>query len=96
MSKWSFVRQGLGAAAISALALSGVLVAAGAVKAADLSVTPTQQRVVVAACPPGELVILFDEKGRPTVPARTPYFYCLTGTVLLPADIPPPREYCCG
>jgi hypothetical protein len=95
MSTWSLVRQGLGAAMISAIAIGGVLAAAGAVKAADLSV-PGPQRMIVAACPPGERVILFDEKGRPTVPARTPYFYCVTGTVLLPGDIPPPPEYCCG
>jgi hypothetical protein len=96
MSKWSVVRQGLGAAMISAIAIGGVLAAAGAVKAADLSVYPPEPRSIVAACPPGETVILFDEKGRPTVPARTPYFYCVTGTVLLPGDIPPPPEYCCG
>jgi hypothetical protein len=48
----------------------------------------------VHACPK-EVVILFDERGYPTVPARTPYFYCVTGATLLPGDIPPPREYCC-
>jgi hypothetical protein len=54
------------------------------------------QRVAVQACVPGETVILFDKYGRPTVPARTPYFYCVTGTTLLPGDIPPPPEYCCS
>jgi hypothetical protein len=40
-------------------------------------------------------VVLFDEKGRPTIPARTPFFYCVTGETLLPGQIPPPPEYCC-
>ena len=40
-------------------------------------------------------VILFDRYGRPTVPARTPMFYCLTGHTLLPGEVPPPPEYCC-
>lgn len=40
-------------------------------------------------------VILFDRYGRPTVPARTPMFYCLTGHTLTPGEIPPPPEYCC-
>lgn len=40
-------------------------------------------------------VILFDRKGRPTVPARTPMFYCLTGHTLTPGEVPPPPEYCC-
>ena len=42
-----------------------------------------------------EDVVLFDEKGRPTIPARTPFFYCVTGETLLPGQIPPPPEYCC-
>jgi hypothetical protein len=49
----------------------------------------------VKACPQ-EVVILYDEDGHPTIPARTPYYYCVTGTTLLPGDIPPPPEYCCG
>ena len=40
-------------------------------------------------------VVLFDAKGRPTIPARTPFFYCVTGETLLPGQIPPPPEYCC-
>jgi hypothetical protein len=56
---------------------------------------------MVNACgQPQEEVILFQdnglfEHGYPTVVARTPYFTCVTGTVLLPGDIPPPPEYCC-
>ncbi|HEX2255581.1 MAG TPA: hypothetical protein VHG92_02565 [Afifellaceae bacterium] len=44
---------------------------------------------------PVDRVILFDRYGRPTVPARTPMFYCLTGHTLLPGQVPPPPEYCC-
>ena len=52
--------------------------------------------MVVAVCGPQEIGILYDEHGIPTVPARTPYYYCVTGTTLLPGDIPPPPEYCCS
>jgi hypothetical protein len=44
---------------------------------------------------PVDRVILFDRYGRPTVPARTPMFYCLTGHTLTPGEVPPPPEYCC-
>jgi hypothetical protein len=44
---------------------------------------------------PVDHVILFDRYGRPTVPARTPMFYCLTGHTLTPGEVPPPPEYCC-
>ena len=40
-------------------------------------------------------VVLFDARNRPTIPARTPFFYCVTGETLLPGQIPPPPEYCC-
>ena len=50
----------------------------------------------VSACgEPREVVELFDKRGFPTAPGRTPYFTCVTGTVLIPGDIPPPPEYCC-
>jgi len=42
-----------------------------------------------------EDVVLFDARNRPTIPARTPFFYCVTGETLLPGQIPPPPEYCC-
>ena len=45
---------------------------------------------------PEETVILFEWDGVPTVPGRTPYFYCVTNETLLPGEIPPPPEYCCG
>jgi hypothetical protein len=54
-----------------------------------------QQQSNVSSCA-RETVILFDEDGHPTIPARTPYFYCATGTTLTPDQIPPPREYCCA
>ena len=45
--------------------------------------------------PAGEVVVIFIDN-KPTIPARTPYFTCLTGTTLLPGTIPPPPEYCCS
>ena len=77
----------------------GAITPAGA---ADLLPDPyaAQQTTTLPAglqCPPREPhVILFDEHGVPTVAGRTPYYTCVTGTVLLPGDIPPPPEYCCG
>ena len=90
---WDVLRQLAVAAALSAIAVGAMVAAAGQAGAADL--TLPQERVVVQACPPPEVVILYDEEGRPTVPARTPYYYCVTGTTLLPGEIPPPPEYCC-
>lgn len=91
------MRQLVTAIALSAIAIAAMLGAIGPSGAADMPEYRPQQRVIVQACPgSGETVVLFDEHGRPTVPARTPYFYCLTGTMLLPGDIPPPPEYCCG
>jgi len=53
--------------------------------------------MIIHACDgPKEDAILFDWFGTPTPPGRTPYFTCLTGTVLLPRQIPPPPEYCCS
>jgi hypothetical protein len=70
--------------------------AIGTAAAADLPGSYEVVRDVVYACGgPQEQVILFDEHGKPTVPGRTPYFTCVTGTVLVPGDIPPPPEYCC-
>ena len=89
------MRQLFAAIALSGLAIATMMSAAGA---ADLLPVPQEQ---VAAhglmCPPREPhVVLFDEDGVPTVPGRTPYYTCVTGTVLLPGDIPPPPEYCCS
>ncbi len=91
---WDLVRQFAAAVALSAMAVGAMVAAADRAGAADLTVRP--ERVVVQACPPPEVVILYDEDGRPTVPARTPYYYCVTGTTLLTGEIPPPPEYCCG
>ncbi len=89
-------RQLAVAVALSALAIAAMVAAAGRAGAADLTVLP-DDRVAVQACPgPKEIVVLYDDEGRPTVPARTPYYYCVTGTTLLPGEIPPPPEYCCG
>jgi hypothetical protein len=82
--------------AAALLSLAPAMLSGTAARAADLPETQRQVRgPVVAACGAREIVILFDERGYPTIPARTPYFYCVTGTVLLPGDIPPPPEYCC-
>jgi hypothetical protein len=81
--------------ALSLAVAAATLTAVGSSQAADLTV-PVERRPVIAACAPQEVVILYDKHGRPTVPARTPYYYCVTGTTLLPGEIPPPPEYCCG
>jgi hypothetical protein len=96
------MRQLAAAIFLSALAIAAMMGAIGSAGAADL-LEPGGGTDIVAACPPREEVILFETHfgvlyvdGTPTVPARTPYFYCVTGTVLVPGDIPPPPEYCCG
>ena len=81
------------AAAALLVANIGTFAWTGSAVAADLTVPEPRP---VKACPEEEVVILYDEDGHPTVPARTPYYYCVTGTTLLPGDIPPPPEYCCG
>ena len=72
------------------------MMAAGSAGAADLSVGDGQQGRKIYVCGKRvDHIILFDEYGQPTVPARTPMYYCITGETLLPGDIPPPPEYCC-
>ena len=94
-STGELVRQLAAAGILSAIAVAAMFAAAGKAGAADLTVYPAPP--VVHVCPgPREVVILYDKEGRPTVPARTPYFTCVTGTTLLPGDIPPPPEYCCA
>lgn len=89
-------RQFAVAVVLSALAIAAMVAAVGRAGAADLTVVP-DERALVQACPgPKEIVVLYDDEGRPTVPARAPYYYCVTGTTLLPGEIPPPPEYCCG
>lgn len=94
VSKAVLARQ-LGAAlALSAVAIAAMAAAASRAEAADLTIIPEEQGVVPACA--REVVILYDKDGRPTVPARTPYYHCVTGTTLLPGKIPPPPEYCCS
>ena len=98
ISTWDLARQLIAAALLSAAAVAAMFAAAGKAGAADMSGYyggAPSGGPVIAACGPQETVVLFNKKGVPTAPARTPYFYCLTGTTLLPGDIPPPPEYCC-
>jgi hypothetical protein len=91
------MRQLAAAIYLSALAIAAMVGAIGTAGAADLpEAARSSGRTVVDACAPKEDVILFDWWGTPTPPARTPYFTCVTGTVLLPGQIPPPPEYCCS
>jgi hypothetical protein len=90
------MRQILAAIALSAAAIAAMAGAIGPAGAADLTGYQTDRHNVRGCAASQEVVVLFDERGRPTVPARTPYFYCVTGTMLLPRDIPPPPEYCCS
>lgn len=97
VSKSVLKRQALAAAILSAMAVAAMSAAVDRAGAADLTVYPDERQVLVQACPPPqETVILYDEEGVPTVPGRTPYYYCVTGTTLLPGEIPPPPEYCCS
>ena len=87
------MRQLAAAIFLSALAIAAMVGAIGPSRAADL---PGSYGGALSACGPAkEDVELFDKRGVATPPGRTPYFTCVTGTVLLPGDIPPPPEYCC-
>ena len=89
------MRQLATAIFLSALAIAAMMGALGPAGAADLP--GSNGGPPINACGgPQETVILFDEWGVPTHPGRTPYFTCVTGLVLLPGQIPPPPEYCCG
>jgi hypothetical protein len=94
----AIMRQVLAAVFLSALAIAAMMGLIGSAGAADL---PESGQMINACGQPQEEVILFhrdgfiDFHGHPTVPARTPYFTCVTGLVLLPGEIPPPPEYCC-
>ena len=91
------MRQLAAAIFLSALAIAALAGAIGPAGAADLPESARSGRhATVDACAAKENVILFDWWGTPTPPARTPYFTCVTGTVLLPGQIPPPPEYCCS
>ena len=97
MRKLAFKLTGHAAAAglISGFIMA-TLVAAGSAGAADLSVGDGEEDRAIYVCGRRmDHVILFDEVGNPTVPARTPMYYCITGETLKPGAIPPPPEYCC-
>jgi len=89
------MRQLAAAIFLSALAIAAMMGAIGPSGAADLPGSYGGGRA--SACGPthDEQVVFFDKRGAPTTPARTPYFYCVTGVTLLPGEIPPPPEYCC-
>ena len=96
MTRAVMKRQVVAAALLSAIAIAAMAAASNHVNAADLSVDAQGPVQVISACAePQEDVILYDKRGHPTVPARTPYYYCVTGTTVVPGQIPPPPEYCC-
>lgn len=96
------MRQLAAAIALSVLAIAAMMGVIGPAGAADVPGYHGHAGKRVYACAPREEVVLFTQGGDfehakiPTVPARTPYYTCVTGTVLVPGDIPPPPEYCCG
>jgi hypothetical protein len=97
------MRQLAAAIALSALAIAATLGLIGPAGAADLLPGYAPEPAPYAgSCPPRETVQLYKEHGLvpkfrvPTPPARTPYYTCVTGGVLVQGDIPPPPEYCCG
>ena len=80
MRKLAFKLTGHAAAAglISGFIMA-TLVAAGTAGAADLSAGDGEQDRAIYVCGHRmDHIILFDEEGRPTVPARTPMYYCIT------------------
>lgn len=98
-SNSDMMRQLVVGVILSATALVLMVAMAGLASAADMPGTyvDRERPVVAGACAgPQETVILYDENGVPTVPGRTPYYYCVTQATLMPGEIPPPPEYCCG
>ncbi len=89
------MRQLAAAIFLSALAIAAMIGAIGPTHAADLPGGMPGVRHISACGQTEQDVILFDKYGNPTQPARTPYYTCITGEVLIPGDIPPPPEYCC-
>ncbi|MBZ8131869.1 hypothetical protein [Afifella sp. IM 167] len=98
---WRAGRQMVAVAALSAAVIAILAAGVSAARAADLLPAPNYAyqpapAPIQVVCPiGGQTVTFFDRDGRPTPPARTPYFYCATGETFLPGDIPPPPEYCC-
>ena len=88
------MRRTASMAAIGGLVAGTMLSSVDLAGAADMPGTDGRQ--VTNICGQNvEDVVLFDARNRPTIPARTPFFYCVTGETLLPGQIPPPPEYCC-
>lgn len=99
MRNWrsDLTRQVITTAVLSAFAIATMMAVAVDAEAADMPERGLKTAVAVDQCKgPLETVELFDENGWPTVPGRTPYYYCVTGSTLLPGEIPPPPEYCCS
>ena len=88
------MRRVTGMAAIGGLVAGTMLSGVDLAGAADMPGAGGQQATNICGQNVDD-IILFDEKGRPTIPARTPFFYCVTGETLLPGQVPPPPEYCC-
>ena len=82
-------------AAIGGLVAGTMLSSIDLASAADMPGTADGRQVTNICGQNVADIVLFDSKGRPTIPARTPFFYCVTGETLLPGQIPPPPEYCC-
>ena len=99
MRRWrsDLTRQVITTAVLSAFAIAALIAGAGSAGAADMPEGgQSHGQAVYGQCAPKETVILFDENGWPTVVGRTPYYTCVTGSTLLPGQIPPPPEYCCS
>ena len=100
MRRWrsDLTRQVITTAVLSAFAIAALIAAAGSAGAADMPERGGQSHAQAAygQCAAKETVQLFDENGWPTVVGRTPYYTCVTGSTLLPGQIPPPPEYCCS
>ena len=89
------LRRTAGMAAIAGIVAGTMASSTDRAAAADMPGAAMSQQVTKICGQNVDDIILFDEKGRPTIPARTPFFYCVTGETLLPGQIPPPPEYCC-
>ena len=89
------MRRTAGTAAIGGLVAGTMLSGVDLAVAADMPGISGGQQVTNICGQNVDDIVLFDEKGRPTIPARTPFFYCVTGETLLPGQVPPPPEYCC-
>jgi len=98
----ALMRQLAAAIALSALAIAATMGLIGPAGAADMPGSDMAVAPYAGSCPPGQEVQLYKKHGIfpkfrfPTPPARTPYYTCATGGVLVQGDIPPPPEYCCG